>query len=111
MKSNAIIVGKAYVLGDNIDTDQIIPAQYLTLNPSIPDEYRQFGLGKHKSVDDTPYGGGPGMVMTPEPLVPAIEALAGAKGPGRGVHVICQKPLAPTFEEARDIVAGATKAG
>ncbi|HXG12275.1 MAG TPA: 3-isopropylmalate dehydratase [Gemmataceae bacterium] len=37
------ITGKAYVLGDNIDTDQIIPAQYLTLNPAIPEEYRQFG--------------------------------------------------------------------
>jgi 3-isopropylmalate/(R)-2-methylmalate dehydratase small subunit len=37
------ITGKAYVLGDNIDTDQIIPAQYLTLNPAIPDEYRMFG--------------------------------------------------------------------
>jgi 3-isopropylmalate/(R)-2-methylmalate dehydratase small subunit len=37
------ITGKAYVLGDNVDTDQIIPAQYLTLNPAIPEEYRQFG--------------------------------------------------------------------
>ena len=38
------ITGKAYILGDNVDTDQIIPAQYLTLNPSIPDEYQQFGI-------------------------------------------------------------------
>jgi 3-isopropylmalate/(R)-2-methylmalate dehydratase small subunit len=37
------ISGKAYVLGDNVDTDQIIPAQYLTFNPSIPAEYRMFG--------------------------------------------------------------------
>src|ERR1043165_9753708 len=37
------IEGKAYVLGDNIDTDQIIPAQCLTFNPSIPEEYRMFG--------------------------------------------------------------------
>ena len=29
----SVIIGKAYVLGDNIDTDQIIPAQYLTFNP------------------------------------------------------------------------------
>jgi 3-isopropylmalate/(R)-2-methylmalate dehydratase small subunit len=38
-----IITGKAFVLGDNIDTDQIIPAQYLTYNPSIPAEYKMFG--------------------------------------------------------------------
>jgi 3-isopropylmalate/(R)-2-methylmalate dehydratase small subunit len=37
------IIGKAFVLGDNVDTDQIIPAQYLTYNPSIPAEYRMFG--------------------------------------------------------------------
>lgn len=37
------ITGKAYVLGDNIDTDQIIPAEYLTYNPAIPEEYKQFG--------------------------------------------------------------------
>jgi len=35
--------GKVYVLGDNIDTDQIIPAQYLNLVPTIPDEYRKLG--------------------------------------------------------------------
>lgn len=37
------IIGKAYVLGDNIDTDQIIPAQYLTFNPAVPEEYKMFG--------------------------------------------------------------------
>ena len=43
MNLSTIIQGKAYVLGDNIDTDQIIPAQYLTFNPSIPEEYKMFG--------------------------------------------------------------------
>jgi 3-isopropylmalate/(R)-2-methylmalate dehydratase small subunit len=37
------ISGQAYVLGDNIDTDQIIPAEYLTYNPAIPSEYKMFG--------------------------------------------------------------------
>ncbi len=37
------ITGKAFVLGDNVDTDQIIPAQYLTYNPSIAAEYKMFG--------------------------------------------------------------------
>ncbi|KAL3334900.1 hypothetical protein AABB24_031231 [Solanum stoloniferum] len=35
--------GLCYVLGDNIDTDQIIPAEYLTLVPSNPDEYKKLG--------------------------------------------------------------------
>ena len=42
--------GKAYVLGDNVDTDQIIPAQYLTFNPAIPEEYREFGKYALSSV-------------------------------------------------------------
>jgi 3-isopropylmalate/(R)-2-methylmalate dehydratase small subunit len=46
----SVIRGKAFVLGDNIDTDQIIPAEYLTLNPSIPEEYRQFGKYALSSV-------------------------------------------------------------
>ncbi len=44
------ITGQAYVLGDNIDTDQIIPAQYLTFNPAIPEEYRMFGKYALSSV-------------------------------------------------------------
>lgn len=46
------IEGRAYVLGDNIDTDQIIPAQYLTYNPSIPAEYRMFGKYALSGVPD-----------------------------------------------------------
>jgi tRNA (guanine37-N1)-methyltransferase len=36
---------------------------------------RDFTTDKHRSVDDRPYGGGPGMVMTPEPLVKAVESI------------------------------------
>jgi 3-isopropylmalate/(R)-2-methylmalate dehydratase small subunit len=35
--------GLCYVVGDNIDTDQIIPAEHLTLVPSKPDEYQKLG--------------------------------------------------------------------
>ncbi|BBM98969.1 3-isopropylmalate/(R)-2-methylmalate dehydratase small subunit [Marchantia polymorpha subsp. ruderalis] len=41
--SGRIIHGKCFVVGDNIDTDQIIPAEYLTLVPSKPDEYEKLG--------------------------------------------------------------------
>lgn len=36
-------------------------------------DIRQFSTDRHKSVDDVPYGGGPGMVIKPEPVVAAIE--------------------------------------
>jgi 3-isopropylmalate/(R)-2-methylmalate dehydratase small subunit len=40
---SAIIRGKIFVVRDNIDTDQIIPAQYLNLVPTIPEEYAKLG--------------------------------------------------------------------
>ena len=56
MTMPATITGKAYVLGDNVDTDQIIPAQYLTFDPSIPEEYRQFGKYALSSVPPSQAG-------------------------------------------------------
>lgn len=38
-----IVSGKIYVVKDNIDTDQIIPAQYLNLVPTIAEEYKKLG--------------------------------------------------------------------
>jgi len=48
----SLISGRAYVLGDNIDTDQIIPAQYLSFNPSLPEERKFFGMYAMSSVPD-----------------------------------------------------------
>ncbi|MGC8560238.1 MAG: 3-isopropylmalate dehydratase [Phycisphaerae bacterium] len=48
-----IIRGKAYVLGDNIDTDQIIPAKFLSYNPSDPNERKYFGM---YAMDGVPAG-------------------------------------------------------
>jgi 3-isopropylmalate/(R)-2-methylmalate dehydratase small subunit len=39
----SVFTGPVYVVKDNIDTDQIIPAQYLNLVPTIPDEYEKLG--------------------------------------------------------------------
>src|SRR2546421_8078777 len=49
---DSVITGRAYVLGDNIDTDQIIPAQYLSFNPSLPEERKFFGMYAMSSVPD-----------------------------------------------------------
>ena len=50
-------------------------------------DLRDHGLGRHRSVDDYPYGGGAGMVMRPEPLFAAVEPLRDA-----GAHVILLDP-------------------
>ena len=43
----------------------------------VAHDLRQWGLGRHRSVDDYPYGGGAGMVMRPEPIHGALTALSG----------------------------------
>jgi len=42
-RDGPVIEGPVFVVKDNIDTDQIIPAEYLTLVPSVPEEYVQLG--------------------------------------------------------------------
>ncbi|MDX1683427.1 MAG: 3-isopropylmalate dehydratase [Phycisphaeraceae bacterium] len=44
MNDTPSIRGKAFVLGDDVDTDQIIPAEYLSFNPSDPEERKYFGM-------------------------------------------------------------------
>lgn len=48
-------------------------------------DLRDWGMGRHKSVDDYPYGGGAGMVMRPEPIGEALDAVAAAGGVGRRI--------------------------
>ena len=72
-------------------------------------DLRSWAHDRHRKVDDEPYGGGPGMVMKPEPLVEAIEALAGPKGDGREARVALLSPQGRPFTQrhAEDL-AGAS---
>ena len=63
-------------------------------------DLRAWTSDTHRTVDDSPYGGGPGMVMMAEPLVPAIEALAGPKGPERSVRVLALSPQGRPLDQA-----------
>lgn len=65
-------------------------------------DLRQWGLGRHRSVDDTPYGGGAGMVMRVEPVVAAIESVHRAAS-----TVILLDPAGEVFthERAVDLAA------
>jgi len=62
-------------------------------------DLRDWATDRHRTVDDAPYGGGPGMVLRPEPLVAAIEALAGAKGATRSAQVLLLSPQGRRFEQ------------
>lgn len=59
---------------------------------------RDFGLGPRKTVDDTPYGGGDGMLLKPEPLVAAIEF---AKEQSPSAAVILMTPRGEKFVQAK----------
>ncbi|HEB88113.1 MAG TPA: tRNA (guanosine(37)-N1)-methyltransferase TrmD [Deltaproteobacteria bacterium] len=64
-------------------------------------DLRDWAGDRHRSVDDSPYGGGPGMVMTPDPMVPAIEDLAGVKGPERRTRVIHLSPQGRPLDQRK----------
>ena len=58
-------------------------------------DLREFGLGKHRSVDDTPYGGGAGMVLRVEPVVAAIEQVRRSES-----TVVLLDPGGAVFDQA-----------
>ena len=59
-------------------------------------DLREFGLGAHKSVDDTPYGGGDGMLLMCEPVFNAIES---AKKHSPNAKVILPTPAGQTWHQ------------
>jgi tRNA (guanine37-N1)-methyltransferase len=99
-----------------IDVLTLFPAMFAgPLDVSIVQRARSTGLislaihnlrdwthDRHKTVDDKPFGGGPGMVLKPEPLFEAIESLAGEK-----TCVVLMAPDGERFEQgtARELAA------
>ena len=59
-------------------------------------DYRTFTKDRHRSVDDAPFGGGAGMVIKPEPVAAALEAVSAARGP---MHTILLTPSGPRFDQ------------
>lgn len=70
-----------------------------TVNP------RDFATDRHRSVDDTPFGGGPGMVLRPDILAAAIEAAAPA-GDDRPRLLMTPRGAPLTQERVRALAAG-----
>jgi tRNA (guanine37-N1)-methyltransferase len=70
-----------------------------------PVNIRDYAVDRHRTCDDAPYGGGPGMLMLPEPLSRALEA-AGAQNTGSGAvesrpHVVYLSPSGRPFTQRR----------
>jgi len=59
-------------------------------------DLRQWGIGRHRSVDDAPYGGGAGMVMRPEPIADGIDAVRRPES-----FVILLDPVGEVFSQRR----------
>src|SRR6187200_2373688 len=67
-------------------------------------DLREWGIGRHRSVDDYPYGGGAGMVLRPEPISAALQAVAPT---GSSATRILLDPGGARFDQAmaRDLAA------
>ena len=61
-------------------------------------DLRQFGLGPRRQVDDTPYGGGDGMLLKPEPIFAAVED---AKTRNPDAKVVLMTPKGRIWDQAR----------
>jgi tRNA (guanine37-N1)-methyltransferase len=59
---------------------------------------RDFTTDRHRVVDDVAFGGGPGMVLKPEPLFTAVEAIAERRGPADAVVLL--SPAGQVFTQA-----------
>jgi tRNA (guanine37-N1)-methyltransferase len=59
-------------------------------------DLREWGIGRHRSVDDAPYGGGAGMILRPEPVAEALDSLRRPDS-----VVILLDPVGEVFRQAR----------
>jgi tRNA (guanine37-N1)-methyltransferase len=66
---------------------------------------RDFTSDRHRVVDDVPFGGGPGMVLKPEPMFAAVEAISGRRGVPNTVLLMSPAGTPFTQAEARRLAA------
>ncbi len=64
-------------------------------------DLRRFTHDRRRSVDDRPYGGGPGMVLMPGPIYEAVESIRQTEPAGRRPHVVLLSPSGSPFTSAR----------
>jgi len=62
-------------------------------------DLRDFTTDRHRIVDDVPYGGGPGMVLKPEPVLRALEAIAVDRTQAEAPFVVLTSPQGEPFDQ------------
>ena len=78
-------------------TSMLWKAQDRSIVKLVTIDLREFGLGPRRQVDDTPYGGGDGMLLKPEPLFAAVEA---AKKNDPDAQIILMTPRGERWKQA-----------
>ncbi|MGC4375616.1 tRNA (guanosine(37)-N1)-methyltransferase TrmD [Fictibacillus sp. Mic-4] len=68
-------------------------------------DFRTFSTNKHRNVDDYPYGGGAGMVLTPQPIFDAVQALSGQAKEKPRVILLCPQGERFTQQKAEELAA------
>jgi len=70
-------------------------------------DFRRYAKDRHGTVDDRPFGGGPGMILKPEPIFEAVDDLEAARGPTHHMHRVLLTPTGTPLTQARiDALAG-----
>ncbi len=75
-------------------------------------DLRLFGVGKHRQVDDVPYGGSPGMLLRPEPIVAAVESILDRpvfRGAGETVDLSTLPPIILLTPQGRPLTQALVK--
>jgi tRNA (guanine37-N1)-methyltransferase len=95
-------VGESGVTGRAVDKNIVALSAF---NP------RDYATDKHRTVDDRPYGGGPGMVMQPGPLVEAIDAATGLNRSltGQDALVVYMSPQGQRLDHQTVLMLGQHK--
>ncbi len=70
-----VVTGFPRLFAGPLTESMVRRAQDLMVAEIVVHDLRDHAIDKHRSIDDTPYGGGAGMVMKPEPVFACIEAL------------------------------------
>src|SRR5262245_4296913 len=70
-------------------------------------DLRTFTTDRHHVVDDVPYGGGPGMVLKPDPVFRALDAIEAARG--AGLAIVLTSPQGRRFTQAEAQRLGGTR--